>query len=118
MATQTGFYPPGTYLGEVDQDAALEAADHDPSMPGKFEREPAWVVYYWLTSLNGSDGELIYPPCECEGDECLCKPLGELIEITDGERRLFPELGNATRVEIIWNDQGFVSGFARGTWRP
>ncbi len=106
-------------MRDVNLDALETAFEHDPSMPGKFEAEPAWTVYYWHCMMDG-DGEPLFETCElCVGDpdrldECECEPscIGDSFEITKGERRVFPELGDCKLVELTYSDQGFVGGHA------
>jgi len=80
----------------INQDALEQAFEHDPSMPGKFEGEPAYVVYYWHCMLDG-DGE------EGEDDEDSMR-----FEVNESELRMFPELDGSQVIEIWFPDSGFV----------
>lgn len=70
--------------------------------PGKFEGEAIYVPYF---HENAEDGEVL----EYMEDGMGC--FLSLIEITDDDRKEFPELvGPAKYIVIEENDQGFVNG--------
>jgi hypothetical protein len=78
---------------EIEKDYVI---DHGRiASPGKFEGEPLFVPYFWDCYLNGG----------ADGDD------GEtlMFEVTNEDRKEFPELVNIYRV-FLWEDSnGFVS---------
>lgn len=62
--------------------------------PGKFEGEPAYVVYFWDAFLNGfadeDDGETL------------------TFDVTDDDRAKFPELAEIKTVYLWETEAGFV----------
>jgi hypothetical protein len=62
--------------------------------PGKFEGEAIYIPYFWDLFLSG---------CADEDD-------GEIIrcEISDEDRKEFPELGDRTHVYFFQREDGFV----------
>jgi len=64
------------------------------SCPGKFEGEAAYVPYFWDHYLNGfaddDDGEVLR------------------FDVTDEDRRRFPDLGRVDFVKLRETDSGFV----------
>ena len=96
-----------TYLGDVNQDALAAAFEHDPSSPGKFEGEPAYVVYYWVCSLEGyghwmAGGQVLPAWGHTDAMEI------DRLTVHDSERRFFPELEGVEIIELWESDQGFV----------
>ena len=68
--------------------------------PGKFEREPRYVPYYWeITMVSGEDDR------EDRGGLDV-----SFFEVTDEQRELFPELvDEEINWLALWEDsQGFV----------
>jgi hypothetical protein len=64
------------------------------SRPGKFEREPPYVPYFWDVYLNG---------CADRDDGTT---LG--FDVTAEDRALFPELKGRHAVRLVETDSGFV----------
>ena len=62
--------------------------------PGKFEGEMLYAPYFWDAYLNGwadsDDGEVL------------------TFDVTDDDRREFPELAEIKAIDLINTDQGFV----------
>lgn len=64
--------------------------------PGKFEGEQIYVPYFWESTLNGC--------CDQRKDGAW------IVEITDEDRELFPELPKRRRRVVLFEDsQGFVT---------
>lgn len=64
--------------------------------PGKFEGEQIYVPHFWDVTLDGC--------CDQRRDGAW------IVEITDEDRRLFPELGKKRRRVALFEDsQGFVT---------
>ena len=94
--------------------AKVEGYDPDPTKwkpgPGRFEAEPAEVLYYdWDTG----SGEITYPCEDCEyeqGDEncevAECQATGEIFDVDPAEAKVF---GIKTkRIMLTFSDQGFL----------
>lgn len=64
--------------------------------PGKFEREPLWVPYFWDLALEGEG--------EDDGEATI-------FDITHGEKVEFPELLGFSTVVLREDDVGFVYGY-------
>jgi len=62
--------------------------------PGKFEDCPVWAPYYWALGLDGLADDI-------DGKQWT-------FNVTDRDRELFPELGNALQVHLVEDDHGFV----------
>jgi hypothetical protein len=62
--------------------------------PGKFEGEPLYTPYFWSLMLDGGGDEE-------DGDDVI-------FQITDEDRRLYPELGSITRLALREDENGFV----------
>lgn len=81
---------------------------------GKFEGEMLYAVHFYDAVLNG-DGTREYPceNCECygkdgcEADECY-EEGWDVLDVTDEDRKEFPELGNAKRVVLEERENGFI----------
>lgn len=70
------------------------------TQPGKFEREPRYVVHFWQQALEGS--------CDFEPNDINGHPVsGFTVRSTD--RATFPELGDTKTVKLYEDDQGFVN---------
>jgi hypothetical protein len=67
--------------------------------PGKFEQEMLYVPHFWDELMLG-DGEILYFP---DGEVIT------ILEITDEDRKEFPELGNDLEIALGENEQGFVA---------
>lgn len=63
--------------------------------PGKFEGEALYVPYFWEFFLNGGADE-------DDGDTLW-------FDVSDDDRREFPELSGIARVALSEDSQGFVS---------
>ena len=82
--------------------------------PGKFENEKLYAVYFYDAMLNG-DSVCMYPceQCECygedgcEADECHHKGYS-VFDVTDEDRKEFPELKDAEQVFLEESDTGFI----------
>lgn len=62
--------------------------------PGKFEGEAVYVPYFWYIFLDGG------------ADEDMGWKL--IFHVTEGDRKMFPELGAKKRVALYERDDGFV----------
>lgn len=89
------------------------------SRPGKFEGQPAYVPYFWESSLHGCGPEPIYPDAPDEDeeedynpfddDECYMGPAVYPFVVDADDAYLFPELAIGQTVYLYESDSGFVS---------
>jgi hypothetical protein len=69
--------------------------------PGKFESEPIYVPYFWDMVLDGSGGESFY-----FGEN---ESVYEMIEVSEEDREIFPELNGIFGLCLWESSQGFVN---------
>lgn len=62
--------------------------------PGKFEGEPVYAPYFYDAMLDG-DGEWI-------------NDVVQRFDVTDDERKMFPELEDCKQVDLLEDSDGFV----------
>lgn len=81
--------------------------DHDPAQPGRYEGEPAWVVYVWEEIiLNGGADEEITLGAAPDGDGGV--PYA-IVKVDDEIRRRFPAIADeGPEVCLYQRDDGFV----------
>ena len=95
--------PQALWNDVVDYHSALQnyresgASDHNPSTPGKFEAEPAYVLYFWNYYLNGGSDD------EFNGDTLVSR-----FKVTKADKWLFPELRLGQVIRLYESDSGFV----------
>lgn len=66
--------------------------------PGKFKGEPAYVPYFYDLTMDSSQDDTIY-----DGDTpVFC------FDVTDTDRKAFPDLADVHRVYLWESEQGFV----------
>jgi hypothetical protein len=70
--------------------------------PGRFQGEPRWLPYFYELMLDGSGQVLDWPSGETT----------TLVDIYEGDVRLYPELVEYVVVAIEENSDGFVFGKA------
>lgn len=66
--------------------------------PGKFEGEMLYVPYFWDMALQG------FSNMEFDDEDNRT----DAFTINADDRALFPELGDAARIELFESEQGFV----------
>jgi hypothetical protein len=80
--------------------------------PGPFVGQPLWVPYFWSLAQDGI-GESAIEVVDLNQTSSRFEKF--TIEIEDEERLEFPELGDASHVDV-WQIDGFmILGMLRGT---
>ena len=89
---------------DIDLDGVQFAGEFDYDQyglitnPGKFEREPVYVPYYWTIAMHGGSDETLF-----QGETFF-----ELFSVTPIEKVFFPDLKEVKTVMIWADSQGFA----------
>jgi hypothetical protein len=67
--------------------------------PGKFEGEPAYALFYYDRVMNGAQDDIVDG---AHGERV------DVFHLTDLDRSVFPDLGDAVTLRMWECDQGFV----------